>query len=96
MVGGGYIGLEMAEAMTKRNMKVTIVEAGSQPMSTLDPDMGALVADAIRAVGIDLYTDTEVTGFETDDDNNVRAVVTARDDVSCRHGRARHRRAAQQ
>jgi NADPH-dependent 2,4-dienoyl-CoA reductase/sulfur reductase-like enzyme len=77
VVGGGYIGLEMAEAMTKRNMKVTIVESGSQPMSTLDPDMGALVADAIRAVGIDLYTDTEVTGFETDDDNNVRAVVTA-------------------
>ena len=46
-------------------------------MSTLDPDMGALVADAIRAIGIDLHTDTEVTGFETDDDDHVRAVVTA-------------------
>ena len=46
-------------------------------MSTLDPDMGALVADAIRNMDIELHTDTEVQGFETDADNHVRAVVTA-------------------
>ena len=54
VVGGGYIGLEMAEAMKKRGMTVTIVEAAPQPMSTLDPDMGALVAEAIRSIGIEL------------------------------------------
>ena len=67
----------MAEAMKKRGMSVTIVEAAPQPMSTLDPDMGAIVADAIRNMDIDLHTDTEVQGFETDADNHVRAVVTA-------------------
>ena len=77
MVGGGYIGLEMAEAMKKRGMHVTIVEAAPQPMSTLDPDMGALVADAIRGIGIELQTDTAVEGFEVDADDHVRAVVTA-------------------
>ena len=46
VVGGGYIGLEMAEAMKRRGLTVTVVEGGAQPMSTLDPDMGALVADA--------------------------------------------------
>jgi NADPH-dependent 2,4-dienoyl-CoA reductase/sulfur reductase-like enzyme len=77
VVGGGYIGLEMAEAMTRRGMDVTILEAAAQPMSALDPDMGALVADAIRAVGIRLDTETAVQGFEVDGDRHVRAVVTA-------------------
>ena len=77
VVGGGYIGLEMAEAMKKRAMQVTIVEAAPQPMSTLDPDMGALVADAIRSIGIELRTDTAVEGFEVDADDHVRAVATA-------------------
>ena len=47
------------------------VEAAPQPMSTLDPDMGTLVAEAIRSIGIELQTDTAVTGFETDEDGHV-------------------------
>ena len=96
VVGGGYIGLEMAEAMKKRGMDVTIVEAAPQPMSTLDPDMGALVADAIRRMDIELQTDTEVKGFETDNDDHVRAVVTERRNTARRHRRARDRRASEQ
>ena len=42
VVGGGYIGMEMAEAMVRRGLEVTLVEGGPQPMGTLDPDMGAL------------------------------------------------------
>ena len=42
VVGGGYIGLEMAEAFVERGLEVTVVEAAPQPMSTLDPDVGAL------------------------------------------------------
>jgi NADPH-dependent 2,4-dienoyl-CoA reductase/sulfur reductase-like enzyme len=76
VVGAGYIGLEMAEALHQRGMPVTVVEGGTQPMSTLDPDMGALVGDAIRSLGIELRTDTEVVAFETDDHGHVRAVVT--------------------
>jgi NADPH-dependent 2,4-dienoyl-CoA reductase/sulfur reductase-like enzyme len=63
VVGGGYIGLEMAEAFHRRGQHVTIVEALPQVMSTLDPDMGALVGDAARAMGIDLRTNEKVTGF---------------------------------
>jgi NADPH-dependent 2,4-dienoyl-CoA reductase/sulfur reductase-like enzyme len=76
VVGGGYIGLEMAEALHNRGMPVTIVEGSAQPMSTLDPDMGALVGDAIRSLGIELRTNTSVVAFETDDHGHVRAVVT--------------------
>src|SRR5262245_58038304 len=58
VVGCGYIGLEMAEAMHRRGMKVIVLERETQPMSTLDPDMGALVADAIRNMGIELRENT--------------------------------------
>jgi len=75
VVGAGYVGLELAEALHLRGRAVTVVEAGAQPMQTLDPDMGALVADAIRGLGITLLTDTRVATFETGVDGRVRAVV---------------------
>lgn len=76
IVGGGYIGLEMAEAFVVRGMEVALVEAGPQPMGTLDPDMGALVADAMREMGIEVYTEESVTGFEKSSDGRVAKVVT--------------------
>ncbi len=75
VVGGGYIGLEMAEALIRRGLQVSLVEMGPQPMSTLDPDMGAIVADALRAMGVDVYVQERVTAFETDG-GRVSAVVT--------------------
>jgi NADPH-dependent 2,4-dienoyl-CoA reductase/sulfur reductase-like enzyme len=75
VVGGGYVGLEMAEAFVARGMKVTLVDRGAQPMSTLDPDMGALVADAMRSMGIVVYTSEAVIGYETKS-GRVSAVVT--------------------
>ncbi|MEV4537982.1 FAD-dependent oxidoreductase [Asanoa sp. NPDC049518] len=64
VVGGGYIGVEMAEAMINRGLAVTLVERGPQPMSTVDPDMGALVADRLRSLGIEVLSGRAVTGLE--------------------------------
>jgi NADPH-dependent 2,4-dienoyl-CoA reductase/sulfur reductase-like enzyme len=75
VVGGGYIGLEMAEALVRQGLDVSLVEQATQPMGTLDPDMGALVADAMREMGITLYLEEAATAFETVD-GEVRAVVT--------------------
>lgn len=75
VVGGGYIGLEMAEALHRRGIDVTLVERGPHPMSTLDPDMGALVTDALRNIGVTVHEAERVTGFETSD-GHVRAVAT--------------------
>lgn len=66
VVGGGYIGLELAEALVVRGIDVALVEAAAQPMSTLDPDMGALIAEALRNVGVELHLDERVEAFETD------------------------------
>ena len=77
MVGAGYIGLEMAEALHRRGLQVRVVERSEQPMSTLDPDMGALVADAIRGLGIELHLGVSVEGFATAADGRVNAVQTS-------------------
>jgi NADPH-dependent 2,4-dienoyl-CoA reductase/sulfur reductase-like enzyme len=58
VIGGGYIGVEMAEALARRHVTVTVVDQAPQPMSTLDPDMGELVHRAMEELGIDVHTDT--------------------------------------
>ena len=72
-----YIGVEMADALARRHMAVTVVDRAPQPMSTLDPDMGELVLPAMEEVGIDVRTDATVTGFEIDGEGRVRSVVTS-------------------
>lgn len=77
IVGGGYIGLEMAEALIRRGLKVSLVQRGPQVMGTLDPDMGAIVSDALRELGVELFLEESLTGFEVRNER-VRAVVTDR------------------
>lgn len=64
VVGGGYIGLEMAEAFVQRGAQVTVVDAAPEVMRTLDPDMGALVRAAMEQHGIEVRCGVPVAGFE--------------------------------
>lgn len=75
VVGAGYIGIEMAEAMKKQGLEVTVVDLAPQPMPTLDDDMGALVAGAMADMGITYHGGEPVQRFEGED--RVEAVVTA-------------------
>ena len=76
VIGGGYIGLEMAEAFVARGLEVALIEAGPQPMRTLDPDMGEVVSRAMDGMGIKVLTEERASGFETDASGHVRSVVT--------------------
>lgn len=76
VVGGGYIGLEMAEAMQLQGLAVTLIDLAPQPMTTLEPALGALIADAMRSMDIDLRLGTPLTGIEAGADGWVRAVTT--------------------
>src|SRR5215207_1777843 len=60
VIGGGYIGLEMAEALVQRDLRVTLVERAGQVMTTLDEDMAAHVQDAAESVGIDVRLGADV------------------------------------
>ncbi|MEU5212725.1 FAD-dependent oxidoreductase [Streptomyces sp. NPDC020742] len=76
VVGAGYIGVEMAEALVHRGYAVTVLEQRTQPMSTLDPDMGALVHEAMCGLGIETVRGATVTGVLTDTEGRARAVTT--------------------
>lgn len=64
VVGGGYIGLEMAEAFLNWGAEVTIVDVAPQLMGTLDPDMAARIVPELERRGVTVRLGLGVTGFE--------------------------------
>jgi NADPH-dependent 2,4-dienoyl-CoA reductase/sulfur reductase-like enzyme len=64
VVGGGYIGLEMAEAFVRWGAQVTLVESNDQLMGTIDADMAERLLGPMRGMGIDVRLGTRVAGFE--------------------------------
>jgi NADPH-dependent 2,4-dienoyl-CoA reductase/sulfur reductase-like enzyme/rhodanese-related sulfurtransferase len=63
VVGGGYIGLEVAEAFRQRSMEVSLVEATDHVMAVLDSEMSREVEDHLEANGVHLYLHTTAKGF---------------------------------
>lgn len=63
VVGGGYIGLEMAEQLKRRGLAVTIVEALPQVMAPLDPEMAAWLHQELHAHDVGLHLNDPVAGF---------------------------------
>jgi 3-phenylpropionate/trans-cinnamate dioxygenase ferredoxin reductase subunit len=77
IIGGGWIGLEIAAAARQRSVEVTVLEAMEQPLITvLGAEVAQIFADLHRQHGVNLITGAEVTSFETDSDA-VTAVSTA-------------------
>jgi NADPH-dependent 2,4-dienoyl-CoA reductase/sulfur reductase-like enzyme/rhodanese-related sulfurtransferase len=63
IVGGGYIGLEMAENLVERGVKTTIIEMLDQVMAPLDFEMAALVQDHIKSKGVVLELENSAMAF---------------------------------
>jgi NADPH-dependent 2,4-dienoyl-CoA reductase/sulfur reductase-like enzyme len=77
VVGGGYIGLEIAEACRMRGLDVTVVDREATPVGTFDPDVGAQIAEAVRKEGIEVVLSDGVAAIDVGPDGRARAVVTA-------------------
>ena len=69
IVGGGYIGLEMAEQLRRRDYVVTVVEALPQVMAPLDPEMAAWLHAELRANGVVVHLNDPVVSFEAPSDS---------------------------
>lgn len=74
VVGGGYIGLEMAEAFLRRGLETTLVTR-REVMGTLDPDLGARVRQAVERAGVTVVCGADVDGLLTDDAGRVTCVL---------------------
>lgn len=64
VIGGGYIGLEMAEALTRRGMRVTLVEYAPEVLTTFDPELGSGVRRGLESHGVQVKTGTPVSAIE--------------------------------
>jgi len=65
VVGAGYIGLELAEALCAWGVHVTVIDRGQAPLAALDPDMGGMLVAAMHRFGMTLRLGETVTGFDT-------------------------------
>lgn len=63
VVGGGFIGLEMAENLRHKGLYVHLVEAADQVMTALDPEMATLIAAELKKNGVKLSLGTAIQGF---------------------------------
>jgi NADPH-dependent 2,4-dienoyl-CoA reductase/sulfur reductase-like enzyme/rhodanese-related sulfurtransferase len=82
ILGGGYIGLEMAEALRKREMEVVLIELANQVMAPADPEMVTSLHQQLRAKGVDLRLGTSVVGFR-EDGNSLRVQLGTGESISC-------------
>jgi NADPH-dependent 2,4-dienoyl-CoA reductase/sulfur reductase-like enzyme len=78
IVGAGYVGLEMAEALTVRGLAVTQLQRGPEVLSTLDPELGVLVHEELVRQGVDVVTGARVAAVARHDG---RLVVSGQDET---------------
>jgi NADPH-dependent 2,4-dienoyl-CoA reductase/sulfur reductase-like enzyme len=67
IVGAGYIGLEMADALTHRGIKCTLVEMADQVMTNIDSQLAALLSTELANRGVELVTGTTVEAIDSKD-----------------------------
>jgi pyruvate/2-oxoglutarate dehydrogenase complex dihydrolipoamide dehydrogenase (E3) component len=79
VIGGGYIGLELAQAARRFGAQVTVIEAGPQPLGNEDADVAAGIVDLFAAEGIALLRRTRVRSVDGESGRAVRLVVEGPD-----------------
>ncbi|KRK96597.1 FAD-dependent oxidoreductase [Companilactobacillus futsaii] len=80
IVGGGYIGVELAESYANTDHEVSLIQSRDQVLNNyLDKDMSQNVIDLLAEHGVNVYLNERVTGFTRDDNDNV-LIETTKDD----------------
>lgn len=79
IVGGGLIGVEVAESLIEMGCRVTIVELLPQIMTILDPEMAALLSRYFESKGVKILTNTQVEAFSGD--GAVQRVITNQGEI---------------
>ena len=82
VVGGGYIGLEMAEALRDVSIDVTLVELDKQVMTPVDPEMAVPLQDHLKEKGVCLKLSDSVKKF-TDNGDSLIVETTKGDEINC-------------
>lgn len=76
VVGGGYIGMEIAENLARRDIRISIVEREEHLLPPLDPEMAVPVHEAARKAGVALYLSQSLAGVEAAADGSMAVSLT--------------------
>lgn len=71
IIGDGYIGLEMADALTHRGLQVTVIGRSPTVMRTVDGSIGNLIAKELQSRGVEVVNSTEIETIKENDKNLV-------------------------
>lgn len=82
LIGAGYIGTEMADAFTHRDVEVTLIEMAPAVLTTFDTDLGALVGAELEQHGVAVMCGTTVERLEPGVDGRVRVLGSPDLDVT--------------
>ncbi len=85
VIGSGYVGLEMAEALVLRGLDVVLVDQSEQVMGSLDPEIAAHVQDAAEGVGIRVLLSTAHEEVRHHADGSARSVLTSEGELPADH-----------
>ncbi|NCA82627.1 MAG: pyridine nucleotide-disulfide oxidoreductase [Opitutae bacterium] len=75
VVGGGFVGMELAESLRHRGLEVTLLEMGRQLLPTMDEEMSSLLAEELRLAGIGVELGATVSAFAPAAGGGVTATV---------------------
>ena len=75
VVGGGFVGMELAESLRHRGLEVTLLEMGRQLLPTMDEEMSSLLAEELRLAGIVVELGATVSAFAPAAGGGVTATV---------------------
>lgn len=82
VIGGGFVGLEMAENLKELGIDVSVVERLPQVMPPMDAEMAELIHEHIKEKGISLYLNHNVVAFESDAAGAVEVVFDSAEKIS--------------
>ena len=78
IAGGGYIGIEMAEALLERGMSVSLIDMAPQIMSSMDKEMAEQISAFMAEEGVQVFLEEKLDNFEKDKQGRIKAVITSK------------------
>jgi len=75
IVGGGFIGLEMAENLSLFGIQLSIIEMQTQVLPPFDPEMASSLHSHLKSHGVSLCLGEAVTGFEKNQDSSITVMT---------------------
>jgi pyruvate/2-oxoglutarate dehydrogenase complex dihydrolipoamide dehydrogenase (E3) component len=79
VIGGGYVGLELAQAMRRFGARVTVIEQGQQLAGREDADVGAAILELFGDEGITVHLQTQVRNVKGESGSSVHVVTEGLD-----------------